>query len=53
MNNNLCGKLDSSLELPVRSDERFKVTLIPFFIVDFDLFYLLLMVKNSALVNFA
>ena len=37
VNNNLCGKLYSSLELPVIFDERFKVTSVPFFIPDFNL----------------
>ena len=32
-NNNLCGKLVASLELPIRFDERFKVTLVPFFLL--------------------
>ena len=35
--NNLCGKLVSSLELPIKVDERFKVTLVPFLISDFYL----------------
>ena len=35
LNNNLCGKLYSSLELPVTFDERFKVTSVPFFISNF------------------
>ena len=30
VNNNLCGKLVSSLEFPIKFDERFKVTSIPF-----------------------
>ena len=38
VNNNLCGKLFSSLESPTTFDERFKVTLVLFFIVDFNLF---------------
>ena len=29
VNNNLCGKLVSSLELPIKFDERFKVTSVP------------------------
>ena len=29
-NNNLCGKLVSSLELPIKTDERFKFTSVPF-----------------------
>ena len=37
VNNNLCGKLYSSLELPIIFDERFKVTSVPFFILDFSL----------------
>ena len=40
VNNNVCAKLVSSLELPVKFDEKFKVTLVPFFIVfiaDFNL----------------
>ena len=35
--NNLCEKLVSSLEIPIKFDEKFKVTLILFFIVDFNL----------------
>ena len=34
---NLCGKLASSLELPITFDERFKVTSVLFFIPDFNL----------------
>ena len=37
VNNNLCGKLFSSLEFPTIFGERFKVTLVPFFIADFKL----------------
>ena len=37
VNNNLCEKLVSSLELPIRFDERFKVTSVPFFIAEFNL----------------
>ena len=37
LNNNLCGKLVSSLELPIRFDEGFKVTSVPFFIADLNL----------------
>ena len=37
VNNNLCGKLFSSLELPTMFDGSFKVTSIPFFIPDFNL----------------
>ena len=37
VNNNLCEKLVSSLELPTTFDERFKVTLVPFFIPEFTL----------------
>ena len=37
VNNNLCGKLVSSLELPIKFDERFKVTSVPFFNADFNL----------------
>ena len=37
VNNNLCGKLFSSLEFPTTFDERFKVTLVPFFIANFNL----------------
>ena len=36
VNNNLCGKLVSSLELPIKFDERFKVTSVPFLIPDFN-----------------
>ena len=35
--NNLCGKLVSSLELPIKFDEWFEVTSVPFFIADFSL----------------
>ena len=35
--NDLCGNLISSLELPITFDERFKVTLVLFFIPDFNL----------------
>ena len=37
VNNNLCGKPVSSLELPIKFDERFKGTSVPFFISDFNL----------------
>ena len=37
VNNNLCGKIFSTLELPTAFDERFKVTSVPFFIPDFNL----------------
>ena len=37
VNKNLCGKLVSWLESPITFDERFKVTSVPFFILDFDL----------------
>ena len=37
LNNNLCGKLFSSLASPAIFDERFKVTLVPYFIADFNL----------------
>ena len=33
-NNNLCGKLVSSLEFPIKFDERFKVTSLTFFIAE-------------------
>ena len=36
VNNNLCEKLVSSLELSMKFDERFKVTLVTFFIADFN-----------------
>ena len=36
-NNNLCRKLVSSLEFPIKFDERFKVNLVPFFIADFQI----------------
>ena len=36
INNNFCGKLLSSLELPKTFDESFKVTSGPFFIPDFN-----------------
>ena len=34
VNNNLCGKLVSSLELPIKCDERFKVTSVSFLLQD-------------------
>ena len=34
-NNNLCGKLFSSLESPTTFDESFKVPSVPFFLPDF------------------
>ena len=37
VNNNFCKKLVSSLELPITLDEKFKVTRVPFFIIDFNL----------------
>ena len=37
VNNNLCGKLVSSLESPITFDERFKFASVPFFIHDFNL----------------
>ena len=37
VNNNIYGKLFSSLESPTTFDEIFKVTSVPFFIHDFDL----------------
>ena len=37
VNNNLCGKLFSSLESPATCGEIFKVTSLPFFIPDFNL----------------
>ena len=37
VNNNLCGKLVSSLEFSTTFDERFKVPSVPFFIADFKL----------------
>ena len=37
VDNNLCGKLVSPLELPVTFDERFKATSVPFFVLDFNL----------------
>ena len=37
VNNNLCGKLISSLESPTTFDGRCKVTLVSFFIADFNL----------------
>ena len=36
LDNRLCGKLVSSLEFPIKFDGRFKVTLVPFFIPDFN-----------------
>ena len=37
VNSNLCRKLVLSLELPIKFDERFKVTSVPFLIPDFNL----------------
>ena len=37
INKNLYGKSASSFELPIRFDETFKVTSVPFFIPDFNL----------------
>ena len=37
VNNNVCGKLFSSLESPTTFDENLKVTSVPFFIPDFNL----------------
>ena len=37
VNNSLLEKLVSSLEFPVKFDERFKVTSVPFFILDFNI----------------
>ena len=37
VNNNLCGKIYSSLELPITFDERCKVTSAPFFIPNVNL----------------
>ena len=37
VNNNLCGKLFSSLESRTKFDEIFKTTSVPFFIPDFNL----------------
>ena len=37
LNNNLCGKLFSSLESPKTFDESFEVTSLPFLIPDFNL----------------
>ena len=36
VNNNLCGKLFSSLESPTTFEEIFKVTSVPFFIPNFN-----------------
>ena len=35
VNNNLREKLVSSLEFPIKFDERFKITSVPFFILNF------------------
>ena len=37
VNNNLCGKLFSSLESPATSNGSFKVTLVPFFIPELNI----------------
>ena len=36
-NKNLCGKLASSLELPIKFDERLEVTSVLYFIADLNL----------------
>ena len=36
VNNKLCEKLVSSLEFPIKFDDRFKVTLVSFVIPDFN-----------------
>ena len=36
VDNNLCEKLVLSLESPITFDQRFKVTLVPLFIPDFN-----------------
>ena len=36
-NNNLCGKLVSSLELPITFDDSLKITSVSSFVVDFNL----------------
>ena len=36
VNNNFCGKLVSSLELPITFDESFTVASVPFFILNFN-----------------
>ena len=41
VNNNLCGNLVSSLELPTTFDESFEVASVPFFILGFNLFKVL------------
>ena len=38
VDNYLCGKLVSSLDSPITFDKRFKVTWVPFFVLDFNLF---------------
>ena len=37
VNNDLCGKLISSFEFPIKFDKRCKITSVPFFIPDFNL----------------
>ena len=37
VNYNLCGKLVSSVEFPIKFDKRFKVTSVTFFVADFNL----------------
>ena len=37
VNNNLYGKSVSSLEFPIKLDERFKLTSVQFFTLDFNL----------------
>ena len=36
VSNSLCGKLVLSLKFPIKFDERFEVTSVPFFIPDFN-----------------
>ena len=35
---NLCRKLVLALKFPIKFDERFKITSVPFFVADFNLF---------------
>ena len=37
VNNNLYGKFALSLELPIKFDEKFEFTLVPFYFADFNL----------------
>ena len=49
--NNLCGKLVSSLEFPIKFDDKFKVTLAKFLILDFNLLsHFVLILRNEIVI---